>query len=80
MKIVSDDLPIFHRRIVPLFFSTPQRRNDMQVARMHVYEVRPRKRKCGVDLISDVLPLGRLWYGEPNAVTNAVGYTAALQP
>jgi hypothetical protein len=23
---------------------------------MHVYEVRPRKDKCGVDLISDVLP------------------------
>ena len=41
---------------------------------MHVYEVRPRKDKRGVDLISDVLPFGRLWYGEPNAVTNAIGY------
>jgi len=30
----------------------------------HVYEVRPRKDKRGVDLISDVLPFGRLWYGE----------------
>jgi hypothetical protein len=38
----------------------------------HVYEVRPRR--DGVDLISDVLPFGRLWYGEPNAVNNAVGY------
>jgi hypothetical protein len=28
----------------------------------------------GVDLISDALPFGRLWYGEPNAVTNATGY------
>ena len=35
---------------------------------MHVYEVRPRKDKRGVDLISDALPFGRLWYGEPNAV------------
>jgi hypothetical protein len=26
------------------------------------------------DLISDALPFGRLWYGEPNAVSNAVGY------
>jgi len=26
----------------------------------HVYEVRPRKDKRGVDLISDVLPIGRL--------------------
>jgi hypothetical protein len=40
----------------------------------HVYEVRPRKDKRGVDLISDVLPFGRLWYGDANAVTNAVGY------
>jgi hypothetical protein len=31
----------------------------------HVYEVRPRKDKRGVDLISDVLSFGRLWYGEP---------------
>jgi hypothetical protein len=34
---------------------------------LHVYEVRPRKDKRGVDLISDALPFGRLWYGEPNA-------------
>jgi len=27
-----------------------------------------------VDLISDALPLGRLWYGEPNAVSNAIDY------
>ena len=40
----------------------------------HVYEVRPRKDKCGVDLISDALPFGRLWYGEPEAVENAVEY------
>jgi hypothetical protein len=40
----------------------------------HVYEVRPRKDKCGGDLISDVLPFSRLWYGEPDAINNAVGY------
>jgi hypothetical protein len=39
---------------------------------MHVYEVRPRTDKRGFDLISDALLLGRLWYGEPNAVGNAV--------
>jgi hypothetical protein len=33
---------------------------------MHVYEVRPRKDKRGFDLISDALPFGRLWYGEPD--------------
>jgi hypothetical protein len=36
-------------------------------------KVRPRKDKRGADLISDALPFRRLWYGEPNAVTNAVG-------
>ncbi len=40
----------------------------------HVYEVRPRKDKRGVDLISDVLPFGRLWYYDPDAVSNAIGY------
>jgi len=30
---------------------------------MHAYEVRPRKDKRGVDLISEALPFGRLWYG-----------------
>ena len=29
---------------------------------MHLYQVRPRKDKRGVDLISDVLPFGALWY------------------
>jgi hypothetical protein len=28
----------------------------------------------GVDLISEVLPFGRLWYGEPNAIENAIRY------
>ncbi len=32
----------------------------------HLCEVRPRKDKRGVDLISDALPFGHLWYGEPN--------------
>ena len=41
---------------------------------MHVYEVRPRKDGRGADLISDDLPFGRLWYGGPNALSNAIGY------
>jgi len=39
--------------------------------KMHVYDVRPRKDKRGVDLISDVLPFARLWYDTPD---NAIGY------
>jgi hypothetical protein len=41
---------------------------------MHSYDVRPRKDHRGVDLLSDVLPFSRLWYGEANAVSNAIGY------
>ena len=41
----------------------------------HNYEVRPRKNKPGgVDLISDALPFGRLWYDGPEAIANAIGY------
>ena len=32
----------------------------------HIYGVRPRKDKRGVDLISDALPFGRLWYTKPD--------------
>ena len=41
---------------------------------MNVYEVRPRKDHRGVDLISDALPFGRLWYDGTNTVTNAISY------
>ena len=40
----------------------------------HAYEVRPRKDQRGVDLISDALPFGRLWYDGSNAISNAIGY------
>ena len=39
-----------------------------------VYEIRPRKDKRGVDLVSDALPFGGLWYDEPDAISNAIGY------
>lgn len=39
-----------------------------------VYEVRPRNHKRGADLIGDQFPFRRLWYGEPNAVNNTIGY------
>ena len=40
----------------------------------HIYEVSLRKDHHDVDLISDALPFGRLWYSEPNAIGNAVDY------
>jgi hypothetical protein len=39
-----------------------------------LYEVHPRSDKRGVDLISESLPFRRLWYGEPNAISNAIDY------
>ena len=32
------------------------------------------KINAAFDLISDALPFGRLWYGEPNAISNTIGY------
>jgi hypothetical protein len=42
---------------------------------MHVYEVRMRKDKRSVNRISDALPFGRLWYGEPDAIDYAEFYS-----
>jgi len=41
---------------------------------MYIYEVRSRKDKRGVILISDALPFGRLWYAESNAMSNAIRF------
>ncbi len=38
------------------------------------YEIRPRKDRRGVNLISEKLSCGALWYAEPNAVENAARY------
>ena len=41
---------------------------------MHVYEIRPRTDKRGVDLICDALPCSPLWYRGPNAIRDAVSF------
>jgi hypothetical protein len=38
------------------------------------YEIRPPPDLPRRRSISDVLPFVRLWYGEPNAISNAIGY------
>jgi len=42
---------------------------------MHVYKICPRKDRRRVDLISNVLPFGRLLYGEPDAISYAQHYS-----
>jgi hypothetical protein len=43
---------------------------------LHLYEIRPRENGRGVDLVSDQLSHGRLWYSGENAVENAIGYAS----
>lgn len=39
-----------------------------------VYEIRPRKDKEGVDLISHLFRYGPIWYAGPDAIRNAIAY------
>jgi hypothetical protein len=47
---------------------------------MDIYEVRPRKDHRGGDLMSDALPFGRLWYGEPHPVSERNRIRQVSQP
>jgi hypothetical protein len=47
---------------------------------MHIYEVRPSKDHRGVDLISDALPFGRLWYDGPEAASQRNRLREIFQP
>jgi hypothetical protein len=60
-------LPSIHSRSFVIEYLT----DDIDCARLRSPS---RKHHRGVDLVSDALPFGRLWYGEPNAVSNAIGY------
>jgi hypothetical protein len=64
------------------FASVLRARQSTRLAKVseikHIYEVRPRKDRRGVDLTSYALPFGRLWYGERDAISNAIGYTKVL--
>jgi hypothetical protein len=40
----------------------------------HVYEIRPRADKHGVDLISNAIPYSPLWYRGPNAIRDAIDH------
>jgi hypothetical protein len=57
-----------------------QKTSRTAVGSMHVYEVRPRKDKTRRDLICGVLPFGRRWFGERNAMENAVGRQGFISP
>jgi hypothetical protein len=46
----------------------------------HVYEIRPRADKSGVDLIADVLPYSPLWYRGPKAIRDAIDFAKFFSP
>ena len=48
--------------------------NLEQATGCDVYEVRPRRSRDGVELISDQFRYGPIWYAGPDAVRNAVAY------
>ena len=41
---------------------------------VRIYEIRPRVDGSGCNLISDVLPFGRLWYTGPNGIASAIKF------
>jgi hypothetical protein len=44
----------------------------------HVYEIRPRKDRRGIDVIGERLPLGVLWFEGPDAIKDAVNYARSF--
>jgi hypothetical protein len=49
-------------------------RRHLRKAPLHLRRFLHLRLQGGIDLISDTLPFGRLWYGEPNAISYAIGY------
>jgi len=46
---------------------------------IHLYETRPRRDHRGVDLISDVLSFGRLWYAIGYAMHSSRSHDAVIR-
>ena len=51
-----------------------EQRNFWLSAGHDLYEVRPRKDREGIDLISELFRYGPIWYAGPDAVRNAIAY------
>jgi hypothetical protein len=60
-----------HHLSIQTFCSVGREDREGSMSSQHVYEARPRKDHRGVDLISDALPFGRLWYTQ---ISHAIGY------
>jgi hypothetical protein len=52
----------------------PEQSNLGLTASHDLYEVRPRKDREGIELISELFRYGPIWYAGPDAVRNAIAY------
>ena len=52
----------------------PEQSSFGSTAGHDLYEVRPRKDREGIDLISELFRYGPIWYAGPDAVRNAMAY------
>jgi hypothetical protein len=52
----------------------PEQSSLGSTASHDLYEVRPRKDREGIDLISELFRYGPIWYAGPDAVRNAIAY------
>ena len=52
----------------------PEQRSLGLTAGHDLYEVRPRRDREGIDLISELFRYGPIWYAGPDAVRNAIAY------
>jgi hypothetical protein len=72
VKRICDKSNRFHKRVIKNPAGICDKKERCQLSR------EPKSRQNGstrgFDLISDVFSFGRLCYGEPNAITNAIGY------
>jgi hypothetical protein len=51
---------------------TRSERRKHSTTSIHIYEIRPRADKQGLDVISDALRYSPLWYRGPNAIRDAI--------
>ena len=86
--VLYNDTEIFPRFVMPLGRNAISKGRNVDRVRcfhlgkmsssQHVYEIRPRKDRRGLDLISERLPLGVLWFEGADANEDAVNYARAF--
>jgi hypothetical protein len=76
------DLKERARRVLKASINLVQQRlgSKQSTTSIHIYEIRPRADRHGVDLSSDALSYSPLWYSGQNAVRNAIRFAKFNSP